>query len=979
MEKSQKTNLKRPLSLEQNEEGNPILDKERLLVVDEIFSLIKKSFRVDFSHYRQTTILRRLRKRIVQSKSDSIEEYLSYIKSNYSELNKLYDDLLLSFTVFFRDSSIFEELKRDIFPQLITNRQRKKPVRIWAPGCSTGQEVYSIAISLFEYLEKNDIKAPIQIFGTDLVDRHIEFARAGIYPEKIINEISEPRLKRFFEKTRNGYKVVQFLREFCVFARQDIMLDPPFAHLDMVSCRNVLIYFDNEMQSSAMPIFHFALNPGGILLLGKSETPGSFLHLFAPIHAKSNFYKKIPSNEITAYTIPDIKHIQIKKQTQDTNDLKTKSIKVSSITYPDIEDIILDNYAPPGILIDRNLIIRRFFGKTNLFLNPVSGEASLKLSQMAGKNLMPDIYVAIEEIKKTGKKIKKKKVAFTRDRETFFADLSIIPVIGEPEEEYYLILFEKSDFKESDILESKADDFNSETDKLREELNRTKDNLQKIIEEKDEVNQELWASNEEVQSANEELQSLNEEMEAAKEEMEATNEELLTLNEELHNKNIELDASNAYLANLVDTANAIIVTLDISAKITTFNKFAEKITGYKKNEVLNRNWFDTFIPERDKLKIPEIFENALKMMPGVSNYENPIVIKSGEEKIVNWRNTVLKNIDGKITGILSIGIDNTEQKVAEAALEEEYQIRASLIEALPYPTMVINKHKQILYANKVAQKIGARINSQCWESFARNENISDEDNKLIASDKSYGPAQIKCFYCKADMAREQLITKKAESINFAGRVWDFYWVPIDEDKYLHFAVDTTDRIKAEKALIESEENLRQIAENIAEVFWIVAPDWSAVYYISPTYEKVWGKSCQSLYEKPSSWKDAVHPDDIQVLNQSIDNKISGIDKTPEFPEYRVVRPDGGISWILARSYPVFDQNGNIQKMAGIAENISERKEAEFLIEEKIAELKRFNKALIGRELKMVELKKEINELRSELNLPGKYNIGDYMG
>jgi len=519
-------------------------NSEEQLALKEIFTTLLKSSQIDFSQYRHSTVMRRLNRRMNLCKQNNYSEYLKFLEKNPTETEKLFYDLLLYYTQFFRDPYIFDTLKKKVFPALIKNHSTRKPIRIWIPGCSTGEEVYSMAICLYEFLDKSKLKIPVQLFGTDLVEQHIITARAGLYSEKIKKEISKERLDRFFDQASDGLKLIKHIREMCVFAVQDITKDPPFPNIDLISCRNVLIYFDSAFQDAAIPRFHFALKPDGFLLLGSSETMGKYPKFFNTVDQKANLYLKRTTDAKPEYRFP-VSQKSLKLKSMTGNIPAIGNVSGTEITKH-ITSILMEAYAPPGLLIDSNMQIRQFIGNTFPYLGPVSGKASLKLSKMAGEGLMPDLYLAIEEVKMKQHKIRKNNISFRRKGLVKTINICVIPITDPATDETnFLILFEESDTTQVSFISSIVQDGQEDNDlqNLKHELQSNKEHLQTIIEEKDNVNQDLWAANEEILSTNEELQSVNEELEAAKEEMESGNEELIALNEELHTKNIELKSA----------------------------------------------------------------------------------------------------------------------------------------------------------------------------------------------------------------------------------------------------------------------------------------------------------------------------------------------------------------------------------------------------------------------------------------------------
>ena len=702
-----------PAEVADDGSGNePILvTAEEKAAYEEILDLLLARERVDFSHYRQSTVLRRMSRRMALSKQPTFPEYLSFLRTSDEELSLLHQDLLLFFTEFFRDPQVFDGLKTDVLPALVKNRTVKNPIRVWVPGCSTGEEVYSLAITLYEFLEAHKLEVTAQFFGTDLVDSHISLARAAVYPEKIAKHVSSQRLQRFFDKTESGYRVIKRIREMCVFATQDITQDPPFPNIDLLSCRNLLIYFDSTFQDIVIPLFHFALKPTGYLLLGTSETLGRFSQFFSPTDKRNNvFVKRILANK-PAYRFPvssaAFSH-KLRSQMDCTGRQKPDDFDHTSRR---VDSILLERYAPPGVLVDSNMQIRQFRGQTAKYLDPTDGEASLKLSKMAGGSLMPDLYVAIEEVKRRRTAVQKRNISYTTSGMTSTIDVTVMPVEGNRENDLnFLVLFEESLQDEGVSLASSgpgtsaASKRDDELEQLRQELMATKEYLQTIIEEKDEVNQELWTANEEVQSTNEELQSVNEELEAAKEELESSNEELIALNEELHLKNTELTEANALSECTINASMDGILSFDHDFRIKIWNPAMERMWGVTRQGCLNTTIFECFPFLIDNGQ-QEIFKAVLRGESAVVENQLYINNKTGVQGYFEGRYSPLRDQDDRIIGGLAIIHDTTERKWAEEKLLESEERFKMVMHQSPAAIELYDAEGVLININKAYEKM----------------------------------------------------------------------------------------------------------------------------------------------------------------------------------------------------------------------------------------------------------------------------------
>jgi two-component system CheB/CheR fusion protein len=553
---------------------------------EDVLTTLRQRVGVDFTHYKHATLHRRIQRRMLLHKFEKEKDYAGYLRSHASETKELFNDILIHVTGFFRDATVFAALKKKVFPRLLKKKSHEDAVRIWVPGCSTGEEVYSLAMALIESLGEKHSHQSVQIFGTDINDTALEKARLGFYPAAAIQgDVSTDRLHRFFVKADGGYRINQNIREMCVFARQNVVVDPPFSNLDLISCRNVLIYLGQPLQRKIMPIFHYALKPTGLLLLGASETIGSYAELFHLVDSKSKIYAKKTTHRRLAVTFG-----QFQPALPPPPDEPSKTTEAP----PDIADIqkqadriFLTHYSPAGVVINNKMEVLQFRGRTGLFLEHAHGEASLNLLKMAREGLMMDLRAAVSKAMKQNARVRHEGARVKQNGHVTEVAIEVVPFeVPLSPERYYLVMLESSAAGVVTEQPAKARGKKSHTrravevaelNRLREELANTRESLQAIIEEQEATNEELRSANEEIMSSNEELQSTNEELETAKEELQSTNEELTTLNEELESRNNEMDGVNNDLHNVLASVNIPMLILGSDLRIRRYTTVAEKL------------------------------------------------------------------------------------------------------------------------------------------------------------------------------------------------------------------------------------------------------------------------------------------------------------------------------------------------------------------------------------------------------------------
>ncbi|HEV2442483.1 MAG TPA: chemotaxis protein CheB [Steroidobacteraceae bacterium] len=515
-----------------------------------IFRRLRSAHGVDFTHYKRSTLRRRLARRMALQRIENPADYVALIESDSAEAATLYQDFLIRVTGFFRDPESFEGLAQRVFPSLCEGRSPKEPIRIWVPGCATGEETYSIAMALVEYLGERLSPEAIQIFGTDVSEAAIESARAGNYLDTIAQEVSAERLARFFVKVDDHYRIAKSIRDLCIFARQDVTRDPPFSRLDLVSCRNLLIYLDATVQRRVMQVFHYSLRPHGFLMLGPSESVGQATELFELTDKYHRIYARKTGPAGSAPDLTTRASTPYARPHEAAGEEATVPLEADSVQR-EADRLLLARFAPASLLVDEAFNILQVRGETGPYLELATGAPSLNLHRIARPELLVEIIPAVQEVRESGSEARREGLSIDQSRNV---SIAVIPLKRLDTERYYLILFDDGSRHPSGrrtqapaaaaLPESEKD---KRLGQLEREIASLRAYLQATMEEQEAVKEELKSAHEEVLSANEEFQSTNEELETSKEELQSANEELTTTNDELRNRNRELAVLNAEL------------------------------------------------------------------------------------------------------------------------------------------------------------------------------------------------------------------------------------------------------------------------------------------------------------------------------------------------------------------------------------------------------------------------------------------------
>ncbi|MGI9073191.1 MAG: CheR family methyltransferase [Bryobacteraceae bacterium] len=663
-----------------------------------ILTLLRGVSGIDFQNYKPSTLRRRIARRMLLKRSANIADYVQLLQTRPQELRDLQEDILISVTHFFRDPEVFEALKEKLFPRLFEGRVPEQPVRVWVAGCATGEEVYSLAICLIEFFSAQSIEPPIQIFGTDASQLSVEKARLGIYPESITAEVSPERLRRFFVKFDHSYQISKRVRDLCIFARQNLCIHPPFSKLDLVSCRNVLIYLGAKVQKRVILTLNYALRPGGYLLLGSSETIRQHEDLFTLSDRKHKFYSKVG----TTTSLPDVMLPILGDSGTPAEGPRPGGY--GPWTEADLQRaadrIVLTRHAPVGVVINDRMEVLQVRGHTAPFLEHAPGTPSLSLLRMVRSEFTLTLRDAVQRA--IAEDIPVIAQCEARDGDAQHGlTIEVLPIhTTPPKTRSYLILFLPQPAAPSELQPGMADVFREsrspeetvEISRVREDLSSTRLYLQSLIEERDVRNQELTSAYEEIQSSNEELQSANEELETAKEELQSTNEELQTLNDELQTGNLALlDATND-LSNLLTSVNIPVLMLDGELCIRRFTPTAERLMHIRPSDVGRR------IAEiRLNLTIEHIEPVLQEVLDTLGTKEIEVQDQEGHWYLMRAR--PYRTAENKIDGLVLVLVDIDQIRRGEEAIREARDLAQSVIESVQVSIVVLDGELRVRMAN----------------------------------------------------------------------------------------------------------------------------------------------------------------------------------------------------------------------------------------------------------------------------------------
>jgi two-component system CheB/CheR fusion protein len=668
----------------------PVVEGDQLA---RIFALLKRATGADFTCYKKATLKRRIQRRMALHRIERLADYATFLESQPGEVQDLHQDLLINVTSFFRDPETFRMLSTEIFPRLLHGRTANSPVRVWVPGCATGEEAYSIAMCLLETLSELGSNIPIQIFATDLSDAAIEKARAGVYLDSIAADVSRERLLRFFVRVDGNYQVSRAVRDVLIFARQDLTRDPPFSRMDLVSCRNVLIYLEPSLQQKVMATFHYALLPGGVLVLGQSETSGASSELFTIVHKEQRIYSR------RAYGIPRLSgppDVSGKVAAPRWVPAVPRTARRTDVER-EAERVLLSRYAPASVLVDEREEVFHFSGDTEAYLAHAQGVASLQLVKIARKGLRRDLRRLLHEARATNTLQKSEPLVLHHRGQTRRVTLEVIPIQGPGSgERCYLALFDEGVRRRvpgTAVPPRGGSAARRHIAQLEQELQAQKRYQQAVQEEQEAANEELQSANEEIVSSNEELQSLNEEMETAKEELQSNNEELLTLNEELQNRNLELQRVNDDLDNFLASATVPLLMVGPDLMVRRFTPTASDLLGLLPSDVGR-----PLGSLRMRIEVADLESLVRHVVETLRLIERELQDREGRW----WRLYVrpYRTRDHRIDGAVLVLVDIDALKRSQEVLEKARDFAEAIVGTAREPMLILDAELRVRRANR---------------------------------------------------------------------------------------------------------------------------------------------------------------------------------------------------------------------------------------------------------------------------------------
>jgi len=923
-----------------------------------ILQLLRRAMGVDFSHYKINTIRRRIIRRTLLFKLDSLRDYVSYLRQHPEELVQLYDDLLINVTSFFRDTDTMDYVQKVLLPQVVREKSVDEPIRIWIPACSTGQEAYSLAMLLLEVLGEQEAGRTIQLFATDLSESAVAKARLGSYSRGEVAGVSARRLQRFFTKVDDHYRINKAVRDLCVFAPHNLLKDPPFSRLDLISCRNLLIYLDGTLQRKAIITFHYALNPGGYLLLGKSETVGTSIPLFSQLEknykvfARKNDIDSRASFSMAPRSVDNdhvmVRPAQLKRTVMNEHNAERAASGPAGSELDKVVDLLLLNqYVPASVVVNQDLEILQFRGSTGLFLEPSPGKASLNLIKMARPSLVFELRNVVHKAQKMGEAVRKTGLEIKIRNKAHYVAIEAVPLDTSTEERLFLIVFEEVD---SPVIPSMktADARNQRIRELEIELTSLREDMRSIIEEQEASNEELQSANEEIISSNEELQSINEELETSKEEIESTNEELLTINQELQVRNDQLSEAYQFAEDIFGTIREATLILDTDLRVKSanpafyrlFNLTADTTERRLLYELDNRQWD---IPELRAMLMDIVTSDA--QFQGFELSYN--TAKLGEKRLSLNARRVVRQKDAILLAIE----DSTERQRVQQLLAGREAWFRQIADNAPTLIWVTDAEGNYTFLNQVWAQFTGRslddVTAAGWDASLYAEDLAAYQTLFHDSVSLRQPFEAEYRLRRHDGEYRWMLEHAQPLVGDDGQFSGYIGSSVDVhlQKEMNQELDrrvqerTTELSALNDNLERVNRHLRQI-QAIAQIGTYEFDSLTGEIFPSDEMLAFFGYVHANFQPTVTFLNAITHPDDIEPIQATIRQAM--IDGKPFSYVRRITRSDGEMRYLLNRAERL---PGTHNRVLASVLDITATKQVEEQLRERTTELTRANELM----------------------------------
>ncbi|MDQ6809491.1 MAG: PAS domain S-box protein [Verrucomicrobiota bacterium] len=925
--------------------GETVSDETRLTLDESALGAVLDHLNAetghDFTHYKRATILRRIARRLQVTSIDTIPKYLDFLRLHSAEVRALLQDMLIGVTHFFRDRESFAALQVHI-PQLFASKGKEETVRAWVAGCSTGEEAYSIAMLLSEYAAKLPSPPAIQVFASDIDEQAIAEARSGLFPATIEADLSQERLRRFFARDQGRYRVRKALREKVLFSAHNVLSHAPFSRVDLISCRNLLIYLKREAQQQVFDTFHFSLRSGGLLFIGSAES-SAVEGLFSPIDAKHRIYVrrsvprpvwKLPGLPVRAaeptlhgrvtgrsQPLPMLGKSTMEDASTMSDEAGFRGQERRAALFGELHLKLLEQYAPPSIVVNEEHDVVHLSDKAGRYLRFAAGEPSMNLFRIINPALQIELRTALFRASQ-GEEANVTSAPQTVQIEgrTEVITLQVRRIASAPAEKYFLVLFEvRPDLAPQSIKPSAEGDV---TRSLEDEIEYLKQQLSATVEQYEASNEELKASNEELHAMNEELRSATEELETNKEELQSVNEELSTVNSELKSSVEELSSANSDLNNLMASTDIGTVFLDRQLRILRFTPSAQMVfnllpadLGRPLADITHKLHYDSLIPD------------AEEVLDRLATIENEVPLDDGKRWLL-VRIAPYRTADDRISGVVATFIDITLRRRAEenlhalsAEAERHLQRFNTVMSAVPDFVYQFDLEGRFTYINQSLLDLWKKTYD---EAIGRNFHELDYPTELATKLQH----QIQEVIRRVAKLRDETPYTSA----IGTRMYEYIFFPLlaadgKIDGVGGVTRDITERRHAEEKLRESEERFRNVADNVPQVIWTNTPDGNADYF-----NRRWFEYTGLTYEESAGpgWQAIVHPEEEA---SSTDRWTEALRKGETFDaEYRLRGKNGAYRWFIGRNVPL-RANGAILGWFGTATDIEDLKRARTKLED----------------------------------------------